>query len=63
MDTPYVAQDTRGRYGSDGIWKFLVDDGRDGATRSPGSPRQPWSDGKIGMIGTSTSAGPSTPWP
>src|SRR5260221_14041881 len=26
----YVAQDTRGRYASEGTWKFLVDDARDG---------------------------------
>ncbi|HYE98059.1 MAG TPA: CocE/NonD family hydrolase, partial [Planctomycetota bacterium] len=49
----YVAQDTRGRYKSDGEWAFLRDDGRDGADCIAWVARQPWCSGKIGMIGTS----------
>lgn len=49
----YVAQDTRGRYASEGIWKFLVDDARDGEEAVNWISRQPWSNGKVGTIGTS----------
>ena len=49
----FVAQDTRGRYGSDGAWRFLTDDGTDGVDTAKWIAEQPWSDGKIGMIGTS----------
>lgn len=49
----YVAQDTRGRYASEGTWKFLADDGRDGEECVNWIARQPWSNGKVGMIGTS----------
>lgn len=49
----YVAQDTRGRYGSEGTWRFLVDDGRDGEEAVNWITRQSWSNGKVGMIGTS----------
>lgn len=49
----YVAQDTRGRYKSEGIWHMLTDDGPDGVDCAAWIADQPWSDGKIGMIGTS----------
>ncbi|MHC4181257.1 MAG: CocE/NonD family hydrolase, partial [Planctomycetota bacterium] len=49
----FVAQDTRGRYRSEGIWDMLNDDGRDGYDAARWICKQPWSDGKIGMIGTS----------
>ncbi|HEX7899001.1 MAG TPA: CocE/NonD family hydrolase [Planctomycetota bacterium] len=49
----YVAQDTRGRYGSDGVWRFIVDDTADGAEAAAWLIAQPWSNGKFGMIGTS----------
>ncbi|MBI4606695.1 MAG: CocE/NonD family hydrolase [Planctomycetes bacterium] len=49
----YVAQDTRGRYGSEGVWRFLNDDGRDGFDAAEWILKQPWSNGKIGTIGTS----------
>jgi len=49
----YVAQDTRGRYASEGTWKFLVDDARDGEEAVNWIARQPWSNGKVGTIGTS----------
>ncbi|MFG0332105.1 MAG: CocE/NonD family hydrolase [Maioricimonas sp. JB049] len=49
----FVAQDTRGRYKSEGVWRMLSDDGRDGVDCAAWIGRQPWSNGKIGMIGTS----------
>lgn len=49
----FVAQDTRGRYGSEGVWRFLTDDGRDGADCAAWIAAQSWSDGQIGMVGTS----------
>jgi putative CocE/NonD family hydrolase len=48
-----VLQDTRGRFGSEGVWRMLTDDGRDGADACAWVGQQPWSDGRIGMIGTS----------
>ncbi|MFG0262716.1 MAG: CocE/NonD family hydrolase [Novipirellula sp. JB048] len=49
----FVAQDTRGRYGSEGVWHMLTDDGPDGVDCAAWIGNQPWSNGKIGMIGTS----------
>ncbi len=49
----FVAQDTRGRYASEGVWHWMTDDGRDGADCAAWIASQPWCDGKIGMIGTS----------
>lgn len=49
----FAAQDTRGRYASEGVWHMMVDDGPDGVDCAAWIGRQPWSDGKIGMIGTS----------
>ncbi len=49
----FVAQDTRGRYASEGIWRMLTDDVADGRDTAAWIARQPWSDGKIGMYGTS----------
>ncbi|MCA9160179.1 MAG: CocE/NonD family hydrolase, partial [Planctomycetales bacterium] len=49
----FVAQDTRGRYKSEGIWHMLTDDGPDGVDCAAWIGKQPWSNGKIGMIGTS----------
>ena len=48
-----VAQDTRGRYNSEGVWHFLTDDGHDGVDTADWIAKQPWSNGKIGMFGTS----------
>jgi len=48
-----VIQDVRGRYGSEGRWRPLSDDGRDGADLLAWIAAQPWSDGKVGMVGTS----------
>lgn len=49
----FVAQDTRGRFDSEGVWHMMTDDGRDGVDCAAWIGRQPWSSGKIGMIGTS----------
>jgi len=49
----FVAQDTRGRYASAGVWHWLTDDGPDGTDCAAWIAAQPWSDGKIGMVGTS----------
>lgn len=49
----FVAQDTRGRYASEGTWRLLSDDGRDGVDCAAWIGKQPWSNGRIGMIGTS----------
>ena len=49
----FVAQDTRGRYASEGVWHWMTDDGIDGVDCAAWIGRQPWSNGKFGMIGTS----------
>ncbi|MBL9145850.1 MAG: CocE/NonD family hydrolase [Verrucomicrobiaceae bacterium] len=49
----FVAQDTRGRYASQGVWHWMTDDGPDGVDCAAWIGKQPWSDGKIGMLGTS----------
>jgi putative CocE/NonD family hydrolase len=49
----FVAQDTRGRYASDGVWHMLTDDGRDGVDTCTWIAGQSWSNGKVGTIGTS----------
>jgi putative CocE/NonD family hydrolase len=48
-----VMQDTRGRFHSEGVWHMLTDDGRDGFDTCDWIGKQPWSDGKVGTIGTS----------
>lgn len=49
----FVAQDTRGRYASEGVWHWMTDDGKDGADCAAWIAAQLWSNGKIGMVGTS----------
>ncbi len=49
----FVAQDVRGRYRSEGVWHMLTDDGKDGVDALAWIGKQPWSNGKVGMIGTS----------
>ncbi len=49
----FVAQDTRGRYASQGVWHWLTDDGADGTDCAVWIAAQPWANGKIGMVGTS----------
>jgi hypothetical protein len=48
-----VVQDTRGRFHSQGIWHMFNDDGRDGFDTCDWIGKQPWSNGKVGTIGTS----------
>jgi putative CocE/NonD family hydrolase len=48
-----VIQDTRGRFKSEGVWHMLNDDGKDGSDACEWIGKQPWSNGRIGMIGTS----------
>ena len=48
-----VVQDVRGRYKSEGHWRPLYDDGRDGSDTASWIGKQTWSDGAIGTLGTS----------
>jgi len=48
-----VIQDVRGRYGSGGRWRPIRDDGADGADLVAWIAAQPWSNGKVGTVGTS----------
>jgi putative CocE/NonD family hydrolase len=52
-----VMQDVRGRFKSEGRWRFLADDGRDGADTCAWIAAQPWSDGQAGTYGTSYPGG------
>ena len=52
-----VFQDTRGRYKSEGVWHMLNDDGRDGYDCCEWITKQAWSNGRIGMYGTSYEGG------
>jgi putative CocE/NonD family hydrolase len=48
-----VMQDVRGRYGSEGVFDALSQEGPDGYDTLNWIASQPWSDGKVGMIGGS----------
>ena len=48
-----VMQDVRGRYGSEGVFDALNQEGPDGYDTLNWIAAQPWSDGKVGMIGGS----------
>jgi putative CocE/NonD family hydrolase len=50
-----VMQDIRGRYKSEGRWRPIQDDGPDGADLLKWIASQPWSNGKVGTVGTSYS--------
>jgi putative CocE/NonD family hydrolase len=52
-----VTDDVRGRYASEGIWRLIVDDPRDGLEVVEWIARQEWSDGKVGTFGTSYPGG------
>ena len=52
-----VVQDVRGRYRSQGRWRPLSDDGRDGYDTTQWIGQQSWSDGGIGTVGTSYEGG------
>ncbi|MGZ8982094.1 MAG: CocE/NonD family hydrolase [Burkholderiaceae bacterium] len=49
----YVAQDVRGRYKSEGRWRPIRDDVNDGVDTAQWLGSQPWSDGRIGTVGSS----------
>lgn len=49
----YVGQDTRGRYGSEGVWHMMTDDVNDGYDTARWLIKQAWSNGHFGMVGTS----------
>ncbi len=48
-----IVNDTRGRYASEGTWRMLIDDPKDGADVIKWICQQPWSTGKVGTFGTS----------
>jgi len=48
-----VVQDTRGRFNSEGTWRWMTDDGPDGFDCAEWIVAQDWSNGRIGMMGTS----------
>ena len=48
-----LVQDVRGRWGSDGRFDPLVNEGRDGADTVAWSAEQPWSNGRVGLYGFS----------
>jgi putative CocE/NonD family hydrolase len=48
-----VVNDCRGRFGSEGRWRMLLDDPADGADVLTWIVAQPWSTGKVGTFGTS----------
>jgi uncharacterized protein len=52
-----VVQSVRGRYGSEGRWRFFRDDPADGYDTSAWIASRPWSDGGIGMLGGSYEGG------
>ena len=52
-----VANDVRGRYGSEGLWRLIADDPEDGYAVVEWIAGQEWSDGKIGTFGTSYPGG------
>ncbi len=52
-----IAQDTRGRYNSEGIWHMMTDDSADGFDTASWIVKQPWTNGGFGTIGTSYPGG------
>lgn len=52
-----IGQNVRGRYGSEGRWFPLRDDVNDGYDMAKWIGEQPWSNGKIGTVGTSYPGG------
>jgi putative CocE/NonD family hydrolase len=48
-----AVNDVRGRYASEGEWRFIVDDPNDGFDVLSWIGKQPWSSGKVGTFGTS----------
>lgn len=52
-----VTQDCRGRYGSGGSFYPFINETRDGQDTLSWIARQPWSNGRVGMLGASYLAG------
>jgi putative CocE/NonD family hydrolase len=52
-----IANDVRGRYGSEGTWRMIADDPQDGYEVVEWIAKQPWSNGKVGTFGTSYPGG------
>jgi putative CocE/NonD family hydrolase len=48
-----AVQDCRGRFGSPGVWEAFVNEKKDGFDTIEWLAAQPWSTGKVGMIGGS----------
>jgi putative CocE/NonD family hydrolase len=51
-----VFQNERGRYYSEGTYTYLVGSGNDGYDTVEWLTKQPWSNGKVGLLGCSSSA-------
>ncbi len=49
----YAVQDCRGRFSSPGVWEPFVNESRDGYDTIEWLAAQPWSTGRVGMIGGS----------
>jgi uncharacterized protein len=49
----FAAQDCRGCFSSSGVWEPFVNEGKDGYDAIEWLARQPYSNGKVGMIGAS----------
>ena len=52
-----VMNDVRGRFASEGVWRMMADDPKDGFDVVEWLAVQPWSDGKVGTFGTSYPGG------
>jgi len=48
-----AVQDCRGRFGSEGVWEPFINEPKDGYDTIEWLAVQPWSSGKVGMIGGS----------
>jgi putative CocE/NonD family hydrolase len=48
-----VVQDTRGRFGSEGDWEPFANEAADGYDTVEWAATQPWSDGNVGIYGSS----------
>ncbi|HEY6968462.1 MAG TPA: CocE/NonD family hydrolase [Candidatus Angelobacter sp.] len=49
----FVVEDCRGRFGSGGVWEPFVNESKDGYDTIEWLAQQPYSNGKVGMIGGS----------
>lgn len=52
-DYIFMVQDVRGRGDSDGIFNFFFQEGKDGYDTIEWIAKQPWCNGKVGMMGVS----------